>query len=315
MFANIFNYKNFRSSIPFIATLIGICSIAYGIFGTFETSEWKEFWLAFGKTFTTGGVFAVLLKSFQFMGVFKEELTKIIFEPKFLSNRVDIVDFWEKVTLEMYKNKFKNLSTKLHKDIKDIYLPTKQTTYYDECEHIFEISLNEERPGFANVKTTTNMNIIPTFKEDKCFYTFGNTMSYLENPEKEITFNCIIKVNGKEISISELKCDVINNKKNKTIEHNYKCDLKGADKYSIERIFKKEYNVAIDNIMSFKATRIINTLKVEIHYPKDKFSIDLHKCGCLENFVNKQTTNSYDRYICNGILYPEQGYLLNVKFK
>lgn len=54
-------------------------------------------------------------------------------------------------------------------------------------------------------------------------------------------------------------------------------------------------------------------LKIEIHYPKDLISIELEKCGTLDNFTPIYQNNNLQRYTFNGIIYPEQGYYLNIK--
>ena len=154
MFKKIFN----PNSIPVIFIVIGLFALLLSIWGTFENLLWKETWGTFGKTILASGVFAGILKLMQISGVFKEELEKLMFEPKFLKNRNDIPSYWDKLSQELFKNKFPGISKKLLNDIKDTYFPTKSVTYYDQLEHFYEIDLDDE--GVLTIKQKVSLNVI-----------------------------------------------------------------------------------------------------------------------------------------------------------
>lgn len=93
-----------KKSFALIVLLLGVIALSYSIWGTFVDSRWKELWGSIGKLSIASGLFTFLVKSFQFSGIFKSELTKIIFEPRFLANRKDLSEFWEKVSVELFKH-------------------------------------------------------------------------------------------------------------------------------------------------------------------------------------------------------------------
>ena len=102
--------------------IFGLFLFTYGVFGDFENEKWKEFVSGLGKTFLAGAIFSMLLKTAQFLGVFKEEIEKVIYDTKFISNRVDLPEYWEKVTKELFKNRFPRINKAITKDVKEIYL-------------------------------------------------------------------------------------------------------------------------------------------------------------------------------------------------
>jgi hypothetical protein len=62
--------EHFISAIPYLALFLGFGGFLYSTFGTIEAAPWKEFWSGLSKTILASGIFALLLKTIQFMGVF-----------------------------------------------------------------------------------------------------------------------------------------------------------------------------------------------------------------------------------------------------
>src|SRR5579862_1646732 len=130
----IFTSSGFKIAIPFITVAVGLVFLATGVFVDFDNPKVHELFLLIGKSLLAGGVVAAIIKSMQFTGLFKSELTEVIFEPKFLENRKDLQSYWEKVSMELFKNKFPDISAKLLKDISTIYFPTNASVYHDGAE-------------------------------------------------------------------------------------------------------------------------------------------------------------------------------------
>ncbi|MFM2226452.1 MAG: hypothetical protein RJA07_2654 [Bacteroidota bacterium] len=306
----VFSEKNLKTSFPIILLVIGLGLFIYGIFGTFEDLKWQHFCDGLGKAILIGGIFSLLLKSMQFMGIFKEELTKIIFETKFLSNRKDIFDYWEKVSQEMFRNKFPNISQKLLKDVQNIYFPTTHTMYYDNCEHIIEIDLEKEGSNNILVKKTTNLTAIPINNKETYTYDFSNIMPF----KNELTNETDIYYESTSVKINGIVTKPTHKKsvKGKEVINEFCVTLSNSDKYEIERIENKKYDVTFDNIIYFGARRIFHKMTVEIHYPKDKLRIELKKCGTLQDFLKQSETTHSTKYSYKGLIYMEQGYYINV---
>ncbi len=304
----------FKKGFPLIVLIVGTLFFFYSIWGNIGDSRLKEFWGGMGKLLVVSGVFTFLVKWLQFSGIIKDEITKFIFEPKFLSNRVDLQEYWEKVSIELFKQKFQSISKKILKDVKDNYLPIDHLMYYDDIEHIIEIVTYDEQSGSAEIKQTTKFTAIPFDKARKYEFDFGNSMPF-KIADSEVSYSSIVKLNSKLLSGTEIDHKRSVDLPNKTVVNRYKIELKGSDKYYIERLEHKKYNLHFDNIMTHKAKRISNKIKIEIDYPKDKLEVELHKCGTLDNFAVEYENKHLTRYLNKGIVYPEQGYCINIKRK
>lgn len=301
--------KNFIGSIPYIALILGLSIFCFGTFGNFEKeSSWKEFWSGLGKTMLASGIFALLLKTIQFMGVFKEELSKVIYDAKFLSNRQDLPEVWEKVSKELFKNKFPSISKKLLKDITETYFPTKHFTYYDDLEHF--IVINEIGDGMIEQKYTTCLNI-HCASIGECFYEYSSIMDFKDTKE-DITYT-VKKIKVDDVEVSPHRTQTVDNLQKK-LTTKFEISLKGKDKYKIEREEHKKYSLHYDNIVYFSAIKITNNLVLDIQHPSD-IEVVLRKCGTINEFELRRNTTTSKQFRYTGIIYPQQGYIITLNKK
>jgi len=302
MFKKIFN----ANSIPVAFIAIGLFSLLLSIWGTFENPLWKETWNTIGKTILASGVFAGILKLMQISGVFKEELEKLIFEPRFLQNRKDIPNYWEKISQELFKNKFPNISRKLLSDIKNTYLPTTEMVYYDESEHFIEISLDIDDVLVIRQKTT--LTIVCTGDNDCFSYEFSNSLDFIESPDETSYVCSYIRVNGSKVEHFKHTRNV----DNKTVTNKFRVELEGASKYEIEREETRKYRLNVNDVLYFRAARLTNTLTVGVNHSPNVI-IAFRKMGVLGSFTEKQTSATYKRYEYKNMIYKEQGYIIQLK--
>ncbi|HTE10681.1 MAG TPA: hypothetical protein VK645_06915 [Chitinophagaceae bacterium] len=202
--------RNFLLAIPYIALTIGLFSFLYGTFGTFEFSAWKEFWSGFGKTVLASGIFALLLKTIQFMGVFKEELSKIIYDAKFLENRKDLPEVWENVSRVMFKNKFPKISQAIMHDIRNLYFPTEHVLYYDDYKQILEIELIDEEAQKIEVRQHSTFTIYPKDKKEKFTQQTTNRLYFNKSKDEVFLEITSYKINDKEKNLFYLQMLLIN---------------------------------------------------------------------------------------------------------
>jgi hypothetical protein len=305
MLKNIFNSKGFQSALPYIILFIGLFVLAFGIFGPVEDINWREFLTASGKSMLAGGIFTVLLKAIQFMGVFKDELVKVIYEPKYLSTRNDLPELWQKMSTVLFKNKFPLISNKLLKDVKETYFPIKEVTYCDNAEHVIDLKLVDKENGEIKIILTTTMNVICESRDTKAFYEFGHSKD--ENGQHEITKTVI---DGKENFKFEKTTRTIGK-----IEYEmFKVKLAGKEKYTVERTGERILKINIDNIYAFSSKKILNKLKVQIHFEAG-IEFQFNKAGTIGSYQLKRDRDLFKEYYYEGLIYPEQGYYLWLKIK
>lgn len=94
----------------------------------------------------SSGIFAAVLKSIQFTGLFKEEIEKVMLGTDFVKNRMDLPQLWKTISQTIYKRKFPNISEDLENIILDTYFPTNDDYYYED--YIVTINIEEINSNF-----------------------------------------------------------------------------------------------------------------------------------------------------------------------
>lgn len=305
-------FKKFFSStvFPILFIVLGLTFILIGIWAN-SAPLWHTTWDTLGKTMFVSGAFAGLLKLMQIHGVFMQELERLIFEPKFLHNRKDIPEYWEKISQELFKNKFPSIRKKLLDDIKNTYLPIKEIVYYDKAEHFIEINVDAE--GFLHYKKTTTLTIVCTEgKKNPTEYEFGTTFRDKKDAQSEHSFlNSSVKVNGENVVVTVVEDGTRIG--DQTI-HRVTVPLTGCEEYELERVDSIKCKLDEDDLIIFRATKLTNTLNITISHSSN-LEVLIIKMGTLDTFTQRQNTLTLKKFEYKGIIYKEQGYILKVSRK
>lgn len=301
MINKIYSNKSFQSALPWLMLILGLLCLTFGTFNESENKKLLDFLKELGKAILIGGVFAVLLKSIQFMGVFKEALISIVYEAKFLENRKDLPTIWEKVSIVLFKNKFPKISEKVLNDVKETYFPTQEVIYYENAEHELKFNLIDDS-NVLKIILITNLDVVCENKVTKTYYEHGfskDCKSY-----KLIKF----KIDGNDVN----KPEVFDKNINGQIYQITKAKLTGKDKYRITLHVERTINLDEDNLYKFSATKIFNKLKVQIHFDSN-LSFDFQGLGTLKDFTNNKNHEHFREFVYDGLIYKKQGYLIRIK--
>jgi hypothetical protein len=137
--------------LPAIFILIGCFLFILGYLEVNKTALRSVFFSA-GSATLASGVFASILKSLQVLGIFREELVKIIFfDESFLKQRGDIRDIWKNTTKAIVGRDFPILLEKIPDPLLSSYLPSSQDFYYDRYSHQFNISWKDKEKSLIKV--------------------------------------------------------------------------------------------------------------------------------------------------------------------
>jgi len=302
--------KSFKISLPYILLVIGLISYSFSVFGTFQNGNWQRFLEGIGKSILVSGIFAIVLKSIQFMGVFKDELSDIIYKQKYLDNRKDIKEVWENVSKIIFKNKFPKISKSITGDIENIYFPTKHVLYYDEYKQTLEIELIDPVNEKIRVKQHSEYIVYPTSKNDKLNLKTQNTLRFNKSKEEVGIKIQKFTVNGKDIEpVIDQKIEA------SCLRTWFTVVLTGEESYKFETIIEKEYSLKYDRIIGTKKDYIIHDFNLKILL-KGELKINFLDAGTFNNFKPANVINEhYREYDYRGIIYPKQGYILVVEKK
>lgn len=306
-YKDVLSYKYFRAGSAWIILLFGIGVYGLGYF-VVSNEIWKEILIKIGDVLVIGVIIGYLSNAAQFLGIFKKDLEDIIYGKEFIEKRNDLEDIWERITKQMFKNKFPSI----HKEFLNVithYLPNDAVSYYHNYD--IETTIEWENKESGKIKVTDDISFDLVADSDQRF----------EHPFKSWTV--IQEVDDKA---SAMKSLVVDGKAPEIVkEHNYidnecRCyettiALAGSKRYSIRFSRERIYDLNKDFYLGFRARYIVNDLKVSLEHPED---IDvIFTCrGTQKEFENYKTPNKKriaKRY--KGIILPRQGYIFALNFK
>ena len=265
-----------------------------------------------GLTILTSGVFAAVLKSFQFIGVFKEEIENVILGSKFIEKRNDLPILWKKISQAVYKQKFPEISDSLQDIILNSYFPTSHAFYYED----FVITINiEEITSDMVIKFTQSYKIKVVLAEgvDEVVMNHVFSIDKFDGMEEYKNEKEYYKIDGKDILN-----DITNERTEDEFEirHNYSTKISGKKTFEIDSRERREYCVKEDNSKIFRVNSITKEMDISVSFPEN-MSVIFFSIGTVERFLKKHTEhkNHISRIHKNSLILPKQGFGLTFALK
>ena len=289
----------------------------YSLVWGFSYKWFYDFLKTMGSVFMSSAVFMGIVKSYQFTGIFKEELRKVVFAEDHLTKRKDLDNIWEKITLQLCNQKFKQISNKLQKIIKQYYLPIEDDYYYKNTKLVVEIEKDPDNPNYVNiieeftytVDTEDLEKIDFKFTSSIPFSKKDNNLTSFELKEFTINDEDIIWKKGKELKESRTS-NILNN------SFNIKLDcVKEKKDYIVYRKQKKRFSLIENPYMGHTASWLYENYDFHITYPKE-MSFDWLAMGVLGKWKIKRSENTYSKSLkatYTGLMFKNQGFLLLFK--
>ncbi len=259
-------------------------------------------------------VFNVIIKSEQFLEIFKVEIRNIIYSKENLENRSDLENIWNNTTQVLCNQKFKDISKELHNKIKEHYLPYKYEFYYKDSELDINIEWGVEN-DYLKVTETLKTKLI-SHHENEIKYIFSNNMPILHKDDTKTYYKLSnFQINNKNIDTTQLLKTI--NKKDKNgryiINNSFELPLSGKNIYEITRTEEKHYNLNANNLREHSATWLYQNLKVSVTYPND-LKILHRNVGIVKDEwqIDFKKFNDYQKLTASikGLIFEKQGFLL-----
>lgn len=262
-----------------------------------------------GTTIITSVIFLTIVKSKQFSEIFKKQLRSIIYCTEYLENRKDIRTLWLTTSKAMYEKNFPELCEKIENNLEK-YIPIDSSKYYENYVYKVDISFDDENENFIILKERETFDLISRTKE--AIEYISSTVFEKEDYKEQISNYELksFKINGEKIDCREPELKVDKKFKGKKISVIHKRNLKGRNKYSIEKEEYKKYSLKVENTKSHTCSHIFNDYTLEVTHPKD-LEVSFYENGTLNNFdkkPNREVGNAIvQRYEYNGIMFMNQG--------
>lgn len=304
--------KWFKRNLTWVYFTIAIVFI---LFPNTDYSPFPEYWnnllQKIGFVGLTSGVFASVLKSIQFTGLFQEELTKVISGTEFLNNRKDLPELWKKISKVIYAQKFPEISDLLEDRILTTYFPMNKNHYNEDF--IVSIIIHDIDDNFViNYTQTIEYNAILDSENNISNIGYTETITDDEGT-KEKNELLSFKINNKEIDLA--KCRKVK-KENGKIQHIHNMQISGQNKFKIFLKVKNTYSLKGENVKLLRFNTITKNVDVTVSY-KNNIEVAFFNVGVVNDFVPIHTgiENSLSRRHRGDLILPRQGFGLSFNKK
>lgn len=271
------------------------------------TVYWNNLIQKIGFVGLTSGVFASVLKSIQFTGLFKEELTKIISGTEFLNNRKDLPDLWKKISKSIYDQKFPEISDLLEDRILTTYFPM-DTNHYNE-DFVVSIVIHDINDDFIiNYTQTIEYNAI--LDSENNISTIGYTETITDDKDVDEKNELLsFKVDGMEVDLD--KCREVK-KEDGYIKHIHNVQISGKKKFKIFLKVKNTYSLKEENFKLLRFNTITRNIDVTVSYNND-IEVSFFNIGLVNNFkpIHTDIKNTLSRRHRDDLILPKQGFGLS----
>lgn len=265
-----------------------------------------------GIAIFSSGVFAAVLKSIQFTGIFKEEIEKIILGTRFVENRSDLPKLWKRISRSVYKKKFPEISNELQEIILNSYFPTNHPYYFED----FRITINiEELTEDLIVKFTQSYKIKVVLAEGETEAMMEHYFSVdkFDEMEKYINKREYYKIDGEDRLPTMIPEESENEFKKIQI---YRTTVTDKKSFILETKEKREYCIKEDNYKIFRVNSITKEMDVSVNYPNN-MCVSFFNIGVIDEFEHKhiEHQNYIGRIHKKGLILPKQGFGLTLAKK
>lgn len=254
----------------------------------------------------SSGVFAAVLKSIQFTGIFKNEIENIILGTDFIENRSEVnqQELWKATSKAIYKKKFPELSSFIEDRILQTYLPITKEYYYRDFVVTVNITEINENLEISYSQTKKYEVVLDESIEDTVLVSklTVNQDTNKTDYKNELVF---FEVNGKEINVEDYKT-VSNNIVTTKIP--LVCE-NGKKVFKIHSKFERKYSLKNENYKLFRFGTFTKGVDVMISYPEN-VCVSFFNIGNV-NFFEKEhveVKNQICRSHKNDVILPHQGF-------
>ena len=258
-----------------------------------------------GLAVLSSGVFAAVLKSLQFTGIFKKEIEKIVLGTKFIDNRNDLPKLWKKVSRSIYNKKFPMISKELENIILNNYFPTDHPYFYNDFRYTLDI---EELTSDNVIKFTQNFSFEVILAKGENEAVLDGYFKIEKKPELEGLLNEreFFKVDGEDYLD---KVDKTGFEDQFEKGYTFKIVVKDKSKFRVETKERREYCIDEDNYKIFRVSKITKEMNVSISYPKNMV-VSFFNVGLVNSFerVHVEHKRKISRVHKKGLILPYQGF-------
>ncbi len=295
----------FRLAAPIVFLTFGILFEIFGYVLCGSELSWSDVWVNLGNLLLASVLFSFLTSCVEYIGVFRKNLSEIVYSTDYLVKRKDIEEIWERVSMIMFRSVFPNLHHRLFDTIKNTYFPQDGVAYYENARCVYDIQYADEGRENVVIRQEIEFEII-AIDENEFPFTIWNSARARNDGDFQIRVaSC--KIDGKDMTsscvVTRLESDSGKQDNQITVK------LKSRKRYNFQQVIEKRYNIKYDNTIGYKAKWLVNNMRVQVFHPED-LRIEFIDRGTTANFRELKRTENFLEYEFKGLILRRQGYLL-----
>ena len=258
-----------------------------------------------GLSVLSSGVFASVLKSLQFTGIFKREIEKIVLGTKFIENRNDLPKLWKKVSKSVYDKKFPEISDELDEIILNSYLPIKHKYYYQDFRYTLKID-ELTKDNVIKFTQTYRFEVVLEKGENEAKLESVFTIDKIPGLENLVNERLYYKIDGEDV-LEKTKPEIIEDEFEKKMK--LSIVIRNKKKFLVETKERREYCITEDNYKLLSVKSITKEMDVSITYPKNMM-VSFFNIGLVNKFERKHVDHerTISRIHKKGLILPHQGF-------
>ncbi|TAI48987.1 hypothetical protein [Flagellimonas allohymeniacidonis] len=301
-------YHEYQKHIFAYSLVLGIIILLLAYSTWITNNTVVEVMKVVGPVIISSGVFSAIVRSDQFTEIYKKELEKIIYCDDHLKHRRDVHELWEKISKQLYQDKFPELSRKISETLMN-YFPIASEHYYHEYTYRIDISFVDEQKEYIRLSEKEDYVIISN-RDKKVDYKSSTMFKFpAEDNERSDYSLDSFKINGKLSMPDEKQLTKNRNNKTGTISVEHKRVLSGENRYVICKEETKVYSLKIENTKSHTASWLFDKYHLEVTYPKE-LKLKFYEKGTIKRFrvdVRKANGLNILKADYDGLMLPNQG--------
>jgi len=319
--------KGFWSAAPWVFLVIGIAvlAIAHLAVSSIELPGWHGFLISVGSLLLSAGVFSILLKSVQYLDIFRDELLKIFDTPAFESvlRRViwsdDTHDDKLLATCKDLVSKYlitkpKQLRAPLIASLVKLLERANCASYNRHFRRTIRITAFDPNLRVIKLEDEVFIELIPKTPDESIRYIAKATRPTPGSPQSTETIGSLV-VNGQDYSDKIQYGDQ---------SVGYDFILVGNGSYSIDRRYEKQFRLPDDPYIHLRLTRHTLNLRLKVeNMVADKIGAVLTPSGfdpdapetkwtVVEKELVRGVRNVTIEMSKETLTFPNEGYMLVV---
>lgn len=303
------------TAMPIILGIVGVVLLGWGYSlagGDASALNRQKLLYTIGSAVLSGGIFASVLKSFQFLGIFQEAMENIVFSnQRWLGSLSDarLRTLWSDATQAIVTKGFPRLSASLGKEVLDEVIPKLGDYYYTKMFRRLELVGFDTTTGVLEMAEEYELAIHAYTAETEIPYKFGlrgNWASQMPKRPAEIRH---LTINGKDQISSVAYSGKQGEHNNFRVSHDIK--LKGEASYSVRRHMTRLSHLPTDPIVLMVTTRFAESMVLMVVNRLPEIRVRIETIGLADSgYAIRPEGPTIQRCDVHQLMFPGDGVLL-----